>query len=110
MRSLQDRHRALVDMQAASITEHVDLTSLRSELARSRGEAGKLADELAAAQETCRQLALFASFVLYGTFLQHMCIRVSSLYEDFWDGTPVFVYMLCSSYCLPHVPVPVLFS
>lgn len=110
MRSLQDRHSALVDMQAASLTEHLELTSLRSELARSRGEAGKLADKLAAAQETCRQLALSASSVLYGTFLQHMCIRVSSLYEDFWDDTPVCVYMLCSNYCPSHVPVPVLFS
>ena len=56
LRSLSDRHQALAQHQAASLTHDSDLVRLRSELAKSQSKAGMAADQLAAAQETCRQV------------------------------------------------------
>ncbi|DBB03226.1 TPA: hypothetical protein ACH3X1_013287 [Trebouxia sp. C0004] len=54
LRSLSDRHQALVQHQAASLTHDSEVSRLRSELSKSQSEVAMMAGKLAAAQQTCR--------------------------------------------------------
>ncbi|KAA6420754.1 MAG: hypothetical protein FRX49_09331 [Trebouxia sp. A1-2] len=56
LRSLSDRHQALVQHQAASLTQDSEVPRLRSELSKSQSEVTVVAGQLAAAQQTCRVL------------------------------------------------------
>ena len=57
LRSLSDRHQALVQHQAAFLTHDSEVSRLRSELSKSQSEVAVLAGKLAAAQQTCRLAA-----------------------------------------------------